>query len=210
MKKEAIKIIKDADRERRKVESTAKSIKGSGLIRSAQEKTAEVLLQEIAYEEEEKEGYIITERTKGKSNRIRVDEKLLAIMFCEAFQHEYINAHDQSVKILPNFAQVGKMLGHPRQTIRTWWEQRDKLKTQNSALVESGLSYVQAKIVVELIRMADVLAGKDYAVMRDKDFISLFNTLINKVRLLTGLSTENVAHAHAHRVQLVTPEEADL
>jgi len=37
------------------------------------------------------------------------------------------------------------------------------------------------------------------------NFISLFNTLINKFRLLTNQSTNNVSHNHA--VELVVPEE---
>ena len=37
-----------------------------------------------------------------------------------------------------------------------------------------------------------------------KNFITLLNTLVNKIRLLTNQSTNNVAHEH--RVQMVIPD----
>ena len=43
--------------------------------------------------------------------------------------------------------------------------------------------------------------------MKDNDFVNLFNTLINKIRLMSNLSTNNVEHKHQGGVQLVMPQE---
>jgi hypothetical protein len=65
--------------------------------------------------------------------------------------------------------------------------------------------------MVELIRMTQALSTVDYAEMLTgdssdmKNFITLLNTLVNKLRLLSNQSTTNVAHEH--RVQMVVPED---
>ena len=46
-----------------------------------------------------------------------------------------------------------------------------------------------------------------YDAMKDNDFVNLFNTLINKIRLMSNLSTNNVEHKHNGGVQLVMPKE---
>jgi hypothetical protein len=65
-------------------------------------------------------------------------------------------------------------------------------------------------MMVEMMRMAQAMATIDYKEMVNgkpqdmHNFISLFNTMINKFRLLNNQSTSNVAHAH--EVELVIPD----
>ena len=64
--------------------------------------------------------------------------------------------------------------------------------------------------MVEMIRMTQALSTIDYAALVNgksndlHNFISLFNTMINKFRLLNNQSTNNVAHQH--QVEMVIPE----
>ena len=202
-KKKFQQEVKDA-------KSTLPRIRKSGLIsnpRIKMQKAPMDIMKELEYEELDREDMMIQKQSDGK---IQIDVKLLAIMFCEAFTREYVDKKTKEVKLLPNFAHVGKLIGHHGDTVRLWWIDRAKIQAQRSKLVESGLFYVQSKIIVELMRMVQVLSDKDYGEMKDKDFTILFNTLINKVRLLSGMSTANVAHAHRGSVELVAPEEAEL
>ncbi len=202
-KKKFQQEVKDA-------KSTLPRMRKSGLIsnpRIKMQKAPMDIMKELEYEELDREDMMIQKQSDGK---IQIDVKLLAIMFCEAFTREYVDKKTKEVKLLPNFAHVGKLVGYHGDTVRLWWIDRAKIQAQRSKLVESGLFYVQSKIIVELMRMVQVLSDKDYGEMKDKDFTILFNTLINKVRLLSGMSTANVAHAHRGSVELVAPEEAEL
>ena len=65
-------------------------------------------------------------------------------------------------------------------------------------------------MMVEMMRMTQAMANIDYAEMVSNkpqdmhNFISLFNTLINKFRLMNNQSTTNVQHQH--EVELVIPD----
>ena len=202
-KKKFQQEVKDA-------KSTLPRIRKSGLIsnpRIKMQKAPMDIMKELEYEELDREDMMLQKQSDGK---IQIDVKLLAIMFCEAFTREYVDKKTKEVKLLPNFAHVGKLVGYHGDRVRDWWMDRAKIQAQRSKLVESGLFYVQSKVIVELMRMVQVLGNKDYGEMADKDFTILFNTLINKVRLLSGMSTANVAHAHRGSVELVAPEDAEL
>ena len=69
------------------------------------------------------------------------------------------------------------------------------------------MDIVQTRIGAELLRMTEALSRKDYETMKDGDFVNLFNTLINKIRLMSNLSTNNVEHQHQGGVQLVMPQD---
>ena len=202
-KKKYQQEVKDA-------KSTLPRMRRSGLIKTPQvdkKKAPMDIMKDLEYDELDREDVVLNEKSDGK---IQIDVKLLSIMFCEAFTREYTDKKTKEVKLLPNFAHVGKLVGHHGDRVRDWWMDRAKIQAQRSKLVESGLFYVQSKVIVELMRMVQVLGDKDYGEMSDKDFTILFNTLINKVRLLSGMSTANVAHAHRGSVELVPPEEAEL
>jgi len=82
---------------------------------------------------------------------------------------------------------------------------------QQSTTMLQGMNYLSTSMMVELIRMTQAMSSVDYKNLVNgkpqdmHNFISLFNTLINKFRLLTNQSTNNVSHNHA--VELVVPEE---
>ena len=93
-----------------------------------------------------------------------------------------------------------------------WWKNKDELQAQQSALVSEGMKYVSSALMTELIRMLQALNQADYVKMIDKpsemkNFITLMNLMMNKVRLFTGQSTSNVAHKH--QVAMVVPDEEE-
>ena len=141
---------------------------------------------------------ILHQKGKGK---YRLDDKMLVILFLEAFQR------DMGGKMTPNYELVSRWFGYPRQTIQGWWANRDKIQKQKSAINDQVMEVVHLRLSSELLRMTEVLSRKDYEAMKDGDFVNLFNTLINKIRLMSNLSTNNVEHKHQGGVQLVMPQD---
>ena len=141
---------------------------------------------------------ILHQKGKGK---YRLDDKMLVILFLEAFQR------DMGGKMTPNYELVSRWFGYPRQTIQGWWANRDKIQKQKSAINDQVMEVIHLRLSSELLRMTEVLSRKDYETMKDGDFVNLFNTLINKIRLMSNLSTNNVEHKHQGGVQLVMPQD---
>lgn len=141
-----------------------------------------------------------------KEGKYRIDEKHFAIMFMEVFQRE----DEKTGDFIPKYKNVENMLGIPRNTLKGWWLKRLELQTQQSALIDKGMKYISTALMVELIRMIQALNTLDYKDMFDnprefKNYITLLNTMMNKVRLFSERSTSNVEH----KVALVIPEDDD-
>ena len=140
-----------------------------------------------------------------KKGHYRIDEKHFALMFMETMQKENTEGD-----LIPRFTTISKMLGIHHNTLKNWWDIKDELQAQQSALVSEGMKYVSSALMTELIRMLQALNQIDYVSMMDKpgdmkNFITLMNLMMNKVRLFTGQSTSNVAHKH--QVAMVVPDE---
>ena len=141
-----------------------------------------------------------------KNGKYRIDEKHFALMFLEAFQNEDKNTGE----LAPLFTRVEQMIGIPKSTLGDWWRNREDIMSQRATVLHQGLNYVSTAMMVEMMRMAQAMATIDYKEMVNgkpqdmHNFISLFNTMINKFRLLNNQSTSNVAHAH--EVELVIPD----
>jgi len=140
-----------------------------------------------------------------ENGRWRVDTQHLAIMYMEAIQGE-----DDDGNLIPRFTQISNLLSIPQPTLYSWWKRKEELMQQHSAVLQKTMDYVSTGMLLELARMQQALAEIDYASMVEKpadmkNFITLFNTLINKFRLFTNQSTSNVAHQH--QVQMVVPED---
>ena len=82
---------------------------------------------------------------------------------------------------------------------------------QQSTMMVEGMNYLSTAFMVELIRMTEAMRKVNYNEMVEgspadmKNFILLFNTVLNKFRLLSNQSTSNVAHEH--KVQMVVPDD---
>jgi len=143
---------------------------------------------------------------KTKNGKYRIDEKHLGLMFLEAFQREDKITGD----LKPLYARVEQMLGVPRKTLTGWWKDKEHIMAQRASTLSHGMDYISTAMMVEMMRMTQAMANIDYSEMvsgKPQDmhnFISLFNTLINKFRLMNNQSTNNVAHKH--EVELVVPE----
>ena len=178
---QSIGLLKDADAEKKPSE-VLNSIK-------------EVQRDEVVYDDEQN---ILQQKGKG---RYRLDDKLLVLLFLEAFQSDFKG------KMTPNYELVSRWFGYPSNTIKKWWINRDKIQKQKSAITDQVMEVVHLRLSSELLRMTETLSKKDYDNMKDNDFVNLFNTLINKIRLMSNLSTNNVEHQHQGGVQLVMPRE---
>ena len=178
---QSIGLLKDADAEKKPSE-VLNSIK-------------EVQMDEVVYDDEQN---ILQQKGIG---RYRLDDKLLVLLFLEAFQSDFKG------KMTPNYELVSRWFGYPSNTIKNWWANRDKIQKQKSAITDQVMEVVHLRLSSELLRMTETLSKKDYDSMKDNDFVNLFNTLINKIRLMSNLSTNNVEHKHQGGVQLVMPKE---
>jgi hypothetical protein len=142
-----------------------------------------------------------------KYTKYELDQKVLAILFMEAFQHEF------NGKIVPKFSYLSKLFGYPDRTLQDWWNQREKIVKQKNLILDKGFDYVQVKLMMTLMRMSESMTLVDFNKMVQgnsndfKNFIRLLETLINKIRLLNNLSTKNVEHQHHHGgVQMILPD----
>ena len=178
---QSIGLLKDADAEKKPSE-VLNSIK-------------EVQRDEVVYDDEQN---LLQQKGVG---RYRLDDKLLVLLFLEAFQSDFKG------KMTPNYELVSRWFGYPSNTIKKWWTNRDKIQKQKSAITDQVMEVVHLRLSSELLRMTETLSKKDYDNMKDNDFVNLFNTLINKIRLMSNLSTNNVEHKHQGGVQLVMPRE---
>ena len=141
-----------------------------------------------------------------KNGKYRIDEQHFALMFLEAFQNEDKITGD----LIPLYKRVEQMIGVPASTLRGWWAKRDEIMSQRATTLQQGMNYISTAMMVEMMRMTQAMATIAYSEMVNgkpqdmHNFISLFNTLINKFRLMNNQSTSNVAHQH--EVELVIPD----
>ena len=140
-----------------------------------------------------------------KKGNYRIDEKHFALMFMETMQKENTEGD-----LIPRYKIISRMLGIHHNTLKNWWDKKEELQAQQSALISEGMKYVSSALMTELIRMLQALSQADYTSMVDKpsemkNFITLMNLMMNKVRLFSGQSTSNVAHKH--QVAMVVPDE---
>ncbi len=178
---QSIGLLKDADAEK----------KPSEILNSIKE----VQRDEVVYDDEQN---LLQQKGVG---RYRLDDKLLVLLFLEAFQSDFKG------KMTPNYELVSRWFNYPANTIKKWWISRDKIQKQKSAITDQVMEVVHLRLSSELLRMTETLSKKDYDNMKDNDFVNLFNTLINKIRLMSNLSTNNVEHKHQGGVQLVMPQD---
>ena len=140
------------------------------------------------------------------NGKYRIDQQHFALMFLEVFQRESPMTGD----LIPMYAHVARMLDIPKTTLKQWWKRKEEIQAQQSTMMNKGMDYLGTNFMVEMIRMTQAMSTIDYTEMLNgkpadvKNFITLLNTLVNKIRLLTNQSTNNVAHEH--RVQMVIPD----
>lgn len=140
------------------------------------------------------------------NGKYRIDQQHFALMFLEVFQRE----SPVSGELVPMYAHISRMLDIPKTTLKQWWKRKEEIQAQQSTMMNKGMDYLGTNFMVEMIRMTQAMSTIDYSEMLNgkpadvKNFITLLNTLVNKIRLLTNQSTNNVAHEH--RVQMVIPD----
>ena len=142
-----------------------------------------------------------------KNGKYRIDEKHFAIMFMDVFQQENF----ATGSIIPRYSMVGKLLGIPANTLRDWWASKESILAQQSTMMNRGMDYLSSALMIESMRMSQALSQIDYTKCFEnskdmKNFISLFNTLMNKLRLFSNRSTSNVDHQHNGGVEMILPD----
>ena len=207
--KKNIKSLKKAKissqiKRKEELEQEVKDLQSVGLLQGVgNDKPAGEILDDIIQAEEEDDVILYENDTpvsKLTRRGYKLDDKILAIMFMEAFQQ------DHKGEMKPKFAMVGRWFGYSRKNMQSWWEKRKEILKQKNAITEHAMNVVQLRLTTELLRMTDTLSRKNYDEMADKDYVMLLNTVINKVRLMTNLSTQNVEHKHNGGVSLVMPK----
>jgi len=202
LKKAVITSQKNREEE---LEQDVKDLQSVGLLQGVgNDKPAGEILDDLIQAEEEDDVILYENDTpvsKLTRRGYKLDDKILAIMFMEAFQQ------DHKGEMKPKFAMVGRWFGYSRKNMMSWWDKRSEILKQKNAITEQAMNVVQLRLTTELLRMTDTLSRKNYDEMADKDFVMLLNTVINKVRLMTNLSTMNVEHRHNGGVSLVMPKE---
>ena len=202
LKKAVITSQKNREEE---LEQDVKDLQSVGLLQGVgNDKPAGEILDDLIQAEEEDDVILYENDTpvsKLTRRGYKLDDKILAIMFMEAFQQ------DHKGEMKPKFAMVGRWFGYSRKNMMSWWDKRSEILKQKNAITEHAMNVVQLRLTTELLRMTDTLSRKNYDEMADKDFVMLLNTVINKVRLMTNLSTMNVEHKHNGGVRLVMPKE---
>ena len=201
LKKAVITSQKNREEE---LEQDVKDLQSVGLLQGVgNDKPAGEILDDLIQAEEEDDVILYENDTpvsKLTRRGYKLDDKILAIMFMEAFQQ------DHKGEMKPKFAMVGRWFGYSRKNMMSWWDKRSEILKQKNAITEHAMNVVQLRLTTELLRMTDTLSRKNYDEMADKDFVMLLNTVINKVRLMTNLSTMNVEHKHNGGVRLVMPK----
>jgi len=158
----------------------------------------------LNFEDDENLG-LVTYNNKRRAYSI--DDKVLALMFLDAFQR------DLNGKMTPKFTYVSKLFGYPKKTIEHWWNQRNDLQKQQSLILNKGFDVIQLRMMGSLMKMTESMNKIDFDKMVSgssadmKNFVGLLNTLVNKLRLLSNLSTTNVSHHHKGGVEMIVPED---
>ena len=205
-KKDKLQKQLEAERITSDLDETIRQGNSIGLLKGSNE-SARAIVQELANESLSDPGYDTQPLFNRSGAKYRVDEKQFALMFLEVFQRE----SDDGV-IKPKYAWVSRMVGVPEATLRNWWQNKESIKAQHSALMDKGMQYIASSMMVELIKMMQSLSTINYSdLMSDskdmKNMISLLNTMVNKVRLLTNLSTNNIEHQHHGGVEMILPDK---
>ena len=209
IKTEGKKIVGDkvkniqADKKEVKLADEITQLQSVGLLDNInpEKKPSEVLnsikdaqVDIVEYDEEA----IIAKRGNGK---YRLDDKLLSLLFLEVYQK------DVGGTMTPNYSLVSRWFGYPRHTLQGWWRDRNKIQKQKASMNDRVMDIVQTRIGAELLRITESFSRTDYDCMKASDKINLLNTYINKIRLMSNLSTNNVEHKHQGGVQLVIPQD---
>ena len=142
------------------LEQDVKDLQAVGLLQGVgNDKPAKEILDDIIQAEEE-DDVILYENdapvSKLSKRGYKLDDKTLAILFMEAFQQE----HKGEMK--PKFAMVGRWFGYSRNNMMSWWENRNEILKQKTAITEQAMNVVQLRMTTELLRMTDTLSRKNY------------------------------------------------
>lgn len=204
-KKNKLQKQLEAERITSDLDETISQGNSLGLMKGSNE-SARAIVEELANEDASLDSDYLPLFTSGNT-KYRVDEKQFALMFLEVFQREA----DTGV-IKPKYSWVSRMIGVPETTLRRWWKNKESIKAQHSALMDKGMQYIASSMMVELIKMMQSLSTINYSDLMGnskdmKNMISLLNTMVNKVRLLTNLSTNNIEHKHHAGVEMILPDK---
>jgi len=128
--------------------------------------------------------------TKSETGQYTPDQKMLGISFMTSTQR-IING-----SYLPNFSEVSRLLNIPITTLYRWWDEKDKIMSQASAIADTLSQFVSRKMTGEVVKLVESLSEEDYSKMQVRDRINLLKTFASLSRLLGGKSTSNIEHHH--------------
>jgi len=140
-------------------------------------------------------------KTMVQKGRYSMEVRSLAHMYMEAFRNE------NTEKMTPMYALVSRVMGIPETTLRNWWADREKFDKVRTSVHGKAMEYAQDKMLTTVLQMMHSLGRRDFDAMDDKNFAYILNMLINKYRLFSGLSTNNVSVRGRIRLEDGVPDD---
>lgn len=159
-------------------------------------------LADIDESDEDLEDVDIIKSKKEPGFKYSIDDKVKALLYLEIYQRDYRNEG-----LIPRFRFVGRLIDIDESTLRRWWSQRKEINLAGSKFVDKIDSYLKLMMTGVLIKAMKELISRDYKGEKMKDLNITISTIFNKLRLLRGFSTKNVAHKHRHELEGTVPEE---
>ena len=130
-----------------------------------------------------------------------LEDKIQMILVMESCQRQIGD------KMVPKFTQIANDTGMNYGTLWEWWDKKDEIIKNGSAVIDKMDDYVRIKMGIQSLRILNAISHKDLNGEKLKDLTLALSTFINKSRLLGGRSTSNAAVKVEKTVKLVIPDE---
>jgi hypothetical protein len=130
---------------------------------------------------------------KQNTGSYDVNTRIMAISFMDAFQRDYEG------KWQPHYSEVSRLTSIPVGTLASWWKKKEEIRRLHKTYIEALPDILVLKLGQEMDKIIDELSRRGYKKMATRDLVNVFSQFSQKFRLLTGSSTENIAHNHSYQ-----------
>jgi len=142
---------------------------------------------------------------RNASGNYSIRDKVRAIMLMRA------SSREKAGKLEPNFSRVSRWLNVRHQTLSTWWSNREDIIGTSggvAAEVERVALFEASLLLLEVMdRLRELVEEKK---LSGKEYVSLFNVVVNKMMMLKGTVPKKRVDHYVHNlpVKTVAPESA--
>ena len=140
---------------------------------------------------------------KQENGRYTPTQRYFAVMLLDTDKRERAGVET------PRYTYYSEILNIPLTTLKNWYADKEHIAKESSAIAKSVIQTTQMQIAMSLPKIYNkLLEGIDDENVKYADKINLFREAINKMRLLSNNSTENVQHNHIH-FQPIVPKSLE-